>query len=147
MSSIVLYLILGVTSPHITPVQLDNQLFQLRFSACTYIQQGNFHKEHCKGAWPASLSLRFDTNTYNNSQKKKQKKTKKIVVLSVLPLCVTVAVSSVFVLCGPFVYLYIHWCFFIDLYFLFNIIQNYLFAMYILIYNRAGPFHLLLPSV
>ena len=45
---------MGVTSPYITPVQLENQRCPLRFSACAYPQQGNFHEKHCKGAWLAS---------------------------------------------------------------------------------------------
>ena len=45
---------LCVTSPHATTVQLENQLFQLRFLAWTYPQQGSFYEEHCNGNWLAS---------------------------------------------------------------------------------------------
>ena len=44
----------GATSPPITPVQLENQLCLLRYSARSYPQHGNFHEEDCKRAWLAS---------------------------------------------------------------------------------------------
>ena len=99
---------LGVKSPHITPVQLENQLCPLRFSACTYPQQGNFHEEHCKGTWLASHVFVVLTPTHMTPVKKIRQKKKKNLILSVLSLCVTVAVCfiSLCALCSLYVFIY-----------------------------------------
>ena len=113
-----------MTSPHITPVQLKNQLCPLRFSACTYPQLGNFHEEHCNGAWLASHVVVVLTPTHITPAKKKIKKQKQNVVLSVLPLCVTVAVCfiSLCALCSLCVFVYTLVLFhrFIYFYFIYN---------------------------
>ena len=60
-----------MASPHITPVQLENEVCPFRFSACTYPQQGNFDEEHCKGLASKSCLCGFDAHA---QPKKKEKK-------------------------------------------------------------------------
>ena len=97
---------LGVTSPHIILFQLENELCSLRFSACTYPQQGNFHDEHCKGAWLARHVSVVLTPTYITPVKKKKKCSVCVASLChcrclfhqslcfVLPLCIYIYTST-----------------------------------------------------
>ena len=135
---------LGVASPQITPVQLENQLCLLRFSACTYPQQGNFHEEHCKGTWLAGQVFVVLMPTHITPVKEQRKKKH---VLSVLHLCVTV-VACFMSLCALWsLCVIVYTLVLFHRFIFFYLIQNYLFAMYMLIYDRAVSFHLLLPSV
>ena len=127
-----------MTSPLITTVQLENRWFPLRFSACTYQRQGNFHEEHSKGAWLASHVFLALPPTHITPEKKKT--CCSVRVASLCHWCCLFQESLCFVVFLRIVYT-------LALFHRFILIQNYLFAMYILIYNRAGPFHLLLPSV
>ena len=98
-----------MTTPHTTPVQQENQLFLLRFSALTYEQQGSFHEVHCNGAWLAShvfvVLMPTHTTPVNNNNNKKTKKgeQKEIECLCYISLLLFLSVLKVSVLCGPFV--------------------------------------------
>ena len=131
---------LWVCRPHITLAQQENQLCPLRFSAWIYPQPGNFHEEHCKGAWLASHV--FDALTYNPSQKKKRKQCFSMLLL--------LSVSWVSVLWSPFVFLYIYKYFlhiFIHFFYLTHNTELYFCYVHMNLCNRAGLFHLLLSSV
>ena len=114
---------LGVTSPHIIPVQLENQLCSLRFSTCTYPQQGNFHEEHYKELGQLVISLWFWRQHIYTQSKKEGEKKKEQVVLSMLCLGVTVSVSvmSICALWSFCVFVFTLLLFHRFLYFLFNI--------------------------
>ena len=139
---------LGLMSPHITPVPSENQLCPLRFSVCIYPQQGNFHQEHCKEGWLASHVFVILTSTHITPVKKKRNNKKTCCFVRVASLfTVAVRLISLCVLCSLCVFLYTLVIFhrFIFFYLIYN---TELFICYvILIHNRAGPFHLLLPSV
>ena len=102
-----------MTTLHTTPVQQENQLLLLRFSALTYEQQGSFHEVHCNGAWLTShafvvLMPTHTTQVNKKKEKKKKTKTKKgekkeIECLCYISLLMFLPVLKVSVLCGPFV--------------------------------------------
>ena len=102
---------MGVTTWHIAPVQQENQLCLLRFSALTYQQQGSFHEVHCSGAWPAShvFVVLMPTHTTPVNKKKTKNKTKKgekkeIECLCCISLLLFLSVLKVSMLCGPIVF-------------------------------------------
>ena len=132
-------------SPHINPPQQENQLCLCRLSASTYLQQGAFHEKHFKVAWLATHIFVVLMITHITPTKKEKKKRKKKVFF-----CLCYISVSLFLLCGPLpICIYINT--FLHIFILFYLLHKRLrlFICYenINLYNKAGLFHLLLPSV
>ena len=133
--------IFGCDVPHITLVQQENQLYPLRFSAWIYPQPGNFHEVHCKRAWLASHIFVVLKPTHITPVRKK----KCFSVCFIVTVCFT-SLCTLWSLC-VFEYIQVLFTYIYIYFYLTHNAELFFCYLHMNLCNRAGFFHLLLPSV